>query len=218
MRSMNNRSNKRAGYTLFEMMMVQALLVGMVAASWPALRSPMGKSQLVDAAKQLRVALIKARHKAIETGVAQQFRYQPGSTVYEIVPAGKSKSASAESRVAKDQTARSNQVSRDDESATVEERHELPSEVQFSEHVAKEDRENESDVAAVADDRTSAGMPWSVGDEEWSSPVVFHPNGRTSNAKIALRGASNFEIEVSLRGLTGIASIGEAHRVDEARR
>jgi hypothetical protein len=209
MRSRNICSKKRAGYTLFEMVMVQALLVGMVAASWPALRSPMGKSQLVDAAKQLRVALIKARHKAIETGVAQQFRYQPGSTVYEIVAAGKAKSS-------KDELARNNESA--DPKAEEEAVHELPSEIQFSETVAKSEKESDSEVPAVTDSRSSAGMPWSVGDEEWSSPVVFHPNGRTSNAKIALRGTSNFEIEVSLRGLTGIASIGEAHRVDEAKR
>jgi Tfp pilus assembly protein FimT len=216
---MTRKSKKRSGYTLFEMLMVQALLVAMVAASWPALRSPLGKSQLVDAAKQLRVELIKARHRAIETGVAQQFRYQPGTRHYEIAPAARQKSASlSTSSVSKSRIA---DVSNDDTEDEVICR-ELPSEIAFADRTSSTDEENAPGRASQVKSTTEAAEreteSWSVGDEEWSSPVVFHPNGRTSSAKIALRGASDFEIEVSLRGLTGIASIGDAHRVDEARR
>lgn len=217
MRSRSVRPMKRAGYTLFEMLMVQALLVAMVAASWPALRSPLGKSQLVDAARQLRVELIKARHKAIETGVAQQFRYQPGAGVYEITPAGKSKSkdplhVAATTKRPSGKSGKS--LSTDEEFAAI--CRELPAEVSFADLCARAD--DVSDGSPVLEANHTARDPWSVGDEEWSSPVVFHPNGRTSNAKICLRGASDFEIEVSLRGLTGIASIGEVHRIVEAKR
>jgi Tfp pilus assembly protein FimT len=223
MRTKSFRSKKRAGYTLFEMVMVQALLVAMVAASWPALRSPLGKSQLVDAAKQLRVELIKARHKAIETGQAQQFRYQPGSAVYEIVPAAKAKNAkdgALSQRSATDSRQHDSIVAGDDDVEVVT-CFKLPSEVSFSDKSTSSDEsESKDQMASASSSRASErdAESWSVGDEEWSSPVVFHPNGRTSNAKIALRNANDFEIEVSLRGLTGIASIGEAHRADEARR
>lgn len=222
MRSRTLRPKRRSGYTLFEMLMVQALLVAMVAASWPALRSPLGKSQLVDAAKQLRVELIKARHRAIETGVAQQFRYQPGADVYEIAPAGKKKSTKNESVSLSSRTiseSRSSSLDANDETETVTCR-KLPSDVCFSDGAMKDESDSEQVSEAVAEEtkpeRTTES--WSTGDEEWSSPVVFHPNGRTSNAKISLRGASDFEIEVSLRGLTGIASIGDAHRASEAKR
>ncbi|MGE3313608.1 MAG: Tfp pilus assembly protein FimT/FimU [Planctomycetaceae bacterium] len=219
MRSRLIRPKKRSGYTLFEMLMVQALLVAMVAASWPALRSPLGKSQLVDAAKQLRVELIKARHRAIETGVAQQFRYQPGADVYEIAPAGK-KSSEKNSLSARMKTeSRSGSFDNAEEAEVVTCR-KLPSDISFADGSTQDESDSDrtTEVVSKESQQERTTESWSVGDEEWSSPVVFHPNGRTSNAKISLRGASDFQIEVSLRGLTGIASIGDAHRAEEARR
>lgn len=45
----------------------------------------------------------------------------------------------------------------------------------------------------------------------WSEPIVFFPNGRTSNASFALYTTGDYEyrVELNLRGLTGTARIGE---------
>jgi hypothetical protein len=54
-----------------------------------------------------------------------------------------------------------------------------------------------------------------AGDAGWSSPIVFFPNGRSTNARIRLDGSNGFRVEVALRGLTGTVQIGPLERVDE---
>ena len=50
------------------------------------------------------------------------------------------------------------------------------------------------------------------GEEEWSVPIVFYPNGRTSNARIRLSDQGEYYVDVSLRGLTGGARISKIRR------
>ena len=47
----------------------------------------LGDSRLRSAAKLVRVELAKARLKAMQSGIAQQFRYQLGKNRFQIVPA-----------------------------------------------------------------------------------------------------------------------------------
>jgi prepilin-type N-terminal cleavage/methylation domain-containing protein len=53
------------------------------------------------------------------------------------------------------------------------------------------------------------------GEEEWSVPIVFYPNGRSSNARIRLTDQGEYYVDVSLRGLTGGARIGKIRRWQE---
>lgn len=217
MRSSQHISARRAGYTLFEMLMVQGLLVMMVAASWPMLRSPLGKNQLTDAARQVRVELVKARHKAIETGVAQQFRFQPGAKTFEVTPViAKKPEVSARNRtpISKDNSILAMNDSETDTPAAVH--RELPDGVLFCEAAESATEEEQAGSTSISADRGNRREnAFANEDEEWSAPILFQPNGRTSDAKIRLKGKRNFEIEVALRGMTGIPTIGEAHRVEE---
>jgi hypothetical protein len=54
-----------------------------------------------------------------------------------------------------------------------------------------------------------------VGEDGWSDPIVFYPNGRTENAHIRLKGEHHAFIEVSLRGLTGVATSGKPRHEEE---
>ena len=53
------------------------------------------------------------------------------------------------------------------------------------------------------------------GEEQWSVPIVFYPNGRTSNARIRLTDQGEYFVDVSLRGLTGGARVGKIRRWQE---
>ena len=53
------------------------------------------------------------------------------------------------------------------------------------------------------------------GEEQWSVPIVFYPNGRTSNARIRLTDQGEYYVDVSLRGLTGGARISKIRRWQE---
>lgn len=78
------RRPSRQGYTLLEMLIVVGIIAMVVALSWPALRRPLAKGEVRNAAKQLRVALSRTRLEAIRSGTAQEFRYEPGTGRFEI--------------------------------------------------------------------------------------------------------------------------------------
>lgn len=50
----------------------------------------------------------------------------------------------------------------------------------------------------------------------WSAPIVFYPNGRTSNARIRLADRGDLRVDVVLRGLTATATIGRPERIERS--
>ncbi len=195
------------GFTLLEMLTVLALLAVMAAVAWPALRSSLRNSRLRDAATTVRVELAKTRLRAIETGTPQQFRYQPGSGQFEIAA---QTSADDDAQAVKTPPRR-RAAPPDDWAGDLEalagdvSRHELPDGVSFS------------FVPIDAPPHVASQADAGSGEDGWSSPIVFLPNGRTSDARIRLFGEGPFRIDVILRGLTGVAIAGELARDEERR-
>ncbi len=199
------RSPSARGYTLVEMIVVMAIVTSLVALSLPALRNPLSKSELRGAAKEIRHALIGARLTAIESAVPQLFRFVPGTGRFETVPKetfaagaglsfGSAGGSVVEGLVDADSTAADGPQ---DEAITGN----LPAEVTFyRQQVAVE----VSDDLVDSTDTTS---------QQWASPIIFYPNGRTSNARIQLQGARDYRITLTLRGVTGSVTIGEPTRV-----
>jgi prepilin-type N-terminal cleavage/methylation domain-containing protein len=199
----------RRGFTLSEMLVVLGILVTVTALAQPALRGALGDNRLRSAAKLVRVELAKARLRAMQSGIAQHFRYQLGKNRFQIVPAVAVEAAE------RDRPGR--QSSRDEvrpatrvrqpiaagarKDGTVEElpSQELPDGICFEQ---------------AAGDLLTAP----VGAEEgWSVPIVFYPNGRTENAHIRIKGERNAVVDVSLRGLTGVATAGKPRHEEEVR-
>ena len=60
-----------------------------------------------------------------------------------------------------------------------------------------------------------SSMGGTSGEGQWSAPIVFYPNGRTSNARIRLTDEGEYYVDVSLRGLTGGARISKVRRWQE---
>ena len=196
-----DRRPARPGYTLLEMLIVVAVVLVVVSVSWPAMRRPAAKSKLRDAAKQLRVALARARLEAIRSGTGQQFRYQPGTGYFEI-------SASAASEgggfvpVAFEEMDEG-QSSADAFAAGAPVQYELPDGVRFFDPSAPVVPPGEPDPIA------------SPGNGSWSTPILFYPNGRSFNARIRLHGQYGYYVDVVLRGLTGAGKVGKVERLEE---
>jgi prepilin-type N-terminal cleavage/methylation domain-containing protein len=191
-----NQANERItrhGYTLSEMLVVLSVLVTVTALSQPALREALSDSRLRSAAKQVRVELAKARLKAMKTGIALQFRYKLGQGRFEVGPKLLDEVAT---RPRADRDPRRGKTSDPAAEAVVEQ--DLPQGVSF------EHDEPEEVQRAPA-----------VGENGWSDPIVFYPNGRTENAHIRLKGEHHAFIEVSLRGLTGVATSGKPRHEEE---
>ena len=67
-----------------ELLIVVALLAMVLTLSLPSLRKLSAKSELRNAARQLRVTLLEARLAAIDSGDLTYFRYQPGGGRFEV--------------------------------------------------------------------------------------------------------------------------------------
>ena len=174
-------------FTLVEMLIVLMVLVVAAAVGWPAIRGAMERSTLVNAAKQVSVDLVRTRLAAIETGTIRQFCFQPGGKRYEVGPPP------------------ANQLlpfltATEDSANAVSEECELPEGVRFCVPGAGEEPAVDEGGASIV----VAG--------EWSAPVVFHPSGRGSNARIRLLGSQGLYVEVFVRGLTGAARVGPVLR------
>lgn len=184
-------NRKRRGESLAEMVVVMSVIVGMASMSWPSIRSSLNKSQLQSAAKQVSADLSKARLTAIQTGVPQQFRFQPEQKCYEIAP-----------KVVGDLNAAAQEVSTGDEGQSEEEslvQGELSEGLKFIIADAKEEQTEETVLA-------SAG--------EWSDPIIFYPNGRASQATFELEGDEGMRVEIRLNGMTGTTKLGSLHKTE----
>ena len=196
MKQIKNRS-VRVGFTLSELLVVLGLLVAIMALAQPALRGSLGDSRLRSAGKLIRVELAKARLKAMQSGVTQQFRYQPGKGNFEIAPASKvSANERGSARSARERDRLVEQAEKAGQPAAVE--------LCLPEGISFDDRPVESPTTAIA-------------EEGWSDPIVFYPNGRTATAHIRLNGERNAFVEVSLRGLTGVATASRPRHEEEMR-
>jgi prepilin-type N-terminal cleavage/methylation domain-containing protein len=198
------RKRARRAFTLIELLLVLAVVLAFLSMSWPAMRAALSKGRLREAGRQVRIELAKTRLNAVESGAARQFRFQPGGRCFEVGPAayGDGADAAAPSRLLA-ATTNARAPGRPLTSAAV--RDELPEGVCFS--------WPDSNGAPPLEPRSPEGLD----DDHWSPPIVFHPNGTTSNAQIRLRGQRGLYVDVTLRGLTGTVEVSELQR-DEAPR
>jgi hypothetical protein len=72
----------------------------------------------------------------------------------------------------------------------------------------------------TASDQRSASIDEAIAQEQsrervWSPPILFYPDGSTSNAIIVLNNKRNQVIEVSLRGITGMTQTSDVTRAEE---
>lgn len=189
---------RHRGYTLVELLIVVAILTAMVGLGLPSLRKFSEKGELLNAARQLRAELLSARLAAIESGNPTAFRYQLGGRSFAVIkPQADSASEPAASPSLETTGEGWGEVAEIEEG----DEQQLPAGLQF---LDPQDPE-----AAPAAARSE---PASGGGGEWSSPVVFYPNGRALNAQLRLA-SRRYRVDVLVRGLTGTVQISPAQRI-----
>jgi Tfp pilus assembly protein FimT len=185
--------------TLVELLVVLALLVVIGSIVVPVFTGSFASVRLRRAGDQVLTRWSQARARAIETGEAYQFRFTPETGAYRVEPwtnlveesaAGSRSTTSAST--ASDASTSSSEMSGD--SAAVQNKS-LPEKITFqSGQLAVED--------VISGERQVASMK-SAGDE-LSTPILFFPDGTTSEASVVLANDRNQFVRLSLRGLTGV--------------
>ena len=203
-RSYHRVPGRRHALTLLELLLVLSLLVVLASVCWPALQRPMADRRLRMAADQVRTEWIRSRLDAIRSGHACLFRCIPGDEVYSLTRPKSDESPMDEEALG--DTGRLETAEETDDSMR-RRRHTLPEGVFFVPPPAGS--ETHADPTLVASDRAS--------EEEsgWSEPILFYPDGTTSTARLMLENTYGRCIELSLRGLTGVVTVGSVLEVGE---
>jgi Tfp pilus assembly protein FimT len=182
--------NIRGGLTLVEVCLVLALLVVFGALAAPVMEGAISRAALKGAGDRLRGAWAKSRLAAMQSGQTVVFRFEPNGSRYQAVYLNQLDLPETNEFT----TANSKKV---DEPADMLRLagNQLPEDVTFT----------------AGDMQASSQVNALFGQTEgpWSGPILFHPDGTTSDASVVLTNDREQSIRVTLRGLTGIANATE---------
>ncbi len=199
------RDNRR-GMTLIEVVLVVAVLVVIASLASPSLLGMMETQKLRKSAEVMRGAFAKTRLSAMKSGRIQMFRYQYESGIYAVEP-----------WYASDDMLESNDLQPQlpgmlpnpaANMAASGKPTELPDGVTFL-------------AGETLSDNRSAEVDYALAQQlsretVWSPPILFYPDGTTSDARVMLTNKKRQVIEVTLRGITGMAQAGELTRMEGA--
>jgi prepilin-type N-terminal cleavage/methylation domain-containing protein len=176
----------RNGMTLVEVILVLALLVVIGAVSAPLLEGSFTRARLEHGGDLVRAAWTRARLAAAESATTYVFRCEPNGSRYQIVTLA-ALSLPETSILTPDIT---------DERAAADMlrlgENRLPDGVVFS----------SAEIAASAE---VAALVGETAGTDWSSPILFRPDGTTSDASVILTNSEQQTLRVTLRGLTGVS-------------
>ncbi len=190
------RSGQCRGLTLVEIVLVLALLVVISAISLPLLDGTLSHAALHSGGDLLRSAWSKARLAAMQSGQTYVFRFEPEGSRFQIVALNELSLPEVAELQPDDPEAQHDAVD-----VLRLSLNRLPDGVVF----AKGDVSTSSHLMATLPE---------AGHSPWSSPILFHPDGTTSDASVLLTNNRPTAIRVTLRGLTGISNTIDV--VDEA--
>src|SRR3954451_13743610 len=179
------------GFTLVEVILVLSLLVIVASVSMPYLNKSFSRAHLNAATDILRDALNRGRLTAMQSGEVQAFRCEPKGARFQLLALDKL-SLPESSVPPPDNT--DGEHSENDILRLAPPR--LPDNVIFAD-------------AEVAASNQVGAMLGKFKDDSWSMPILFNPDGTTSDASILLQNDLGQTIRVTLRGMTGLVSSGE---------
>jgi len=194
---------RRAAFTLLELLLALALLAAFAAVSIPAIMNTLKSQRLQYAAQQLQADFSRGRIEAMESGRIRMLRFQVGEGKYVIQPYLQGNDALESNLVGIGggmPGGGANTASFSMQSAEQEVRNEeLPDGVVFAGNEVK------ASMRGFQLEQ-EAGQTMMMSDIR---PILFYPDGSTSDAKVFLKSEDGTILSVKLRGLTGIARVEE---------
>ena len=179
----------RPAITLFELLLVLTLLCALFALAWPAIEGSFEGSRLRAAGDQVQAAWSEARLNAMQSGMPHLFRYAPDGGDYAIMRWDWNVTADAPN-------AEDVQLA---EGGTPIGEDELPEDILFASGEVASDQRTALAVVTASQQ--------GVFDSSNSTPIVFYPDGTTSDAAVLMKNKRGLLIRVTLRGLTGVTRV-----------
>jgi prepilin-type N-terminal cleavage/methylation domain-containing protein len=201
------------GMTLVELLLVLAILVIIGSLVVPVFVGSFSSVRLRRAGDEVLARWAQARGRAIETGEIFQFRYASGTGTYQIEPWLPIAQDAAQGGAAATTAAASAAGSSEAGVATANNpsgvlNGGLPSEIVFQ----------EGQIAAAAPNTTQQQSAPMESGGGLSTPILFFPDGTTSEASLVLMNDGQQYLRISLRALTGVGRATSVMTRDELQR
>lgn len=195
LRRRNIARNDRDAFTLIEVLLALSLMVVLASLSWPSLARPMANQALRSGVDEVRTSWAKARVAAMSTGRTYVFHASEAdryAVECHVAP-------EAAGEMSENQLAASQGNSMLQSGASVAEEHRLPERIRFV----------GGKTVVDARDQSAALSSGPISDAALSQvdPIFFYPDGTTSTARLQLENEYGRMMELSLRGLTGVATV-----------
>jgi len=193
----------RRAFTLMEVMLTLCLLAMAAALCWPPMARLLEAQRLGKAADQVRSRWYQARVEAVDCGETYIFQYVPGGSDFRLQPLSAESSGGGFSDGQAIPPAADTQAGAGSTTGT------LPEGVAFAAGDVTEDVPLSAAASFEAPPTSEA---------EWSEPILFYCDGTATSAKVTLVDRRGRAVEVALRGLTGVATVGEVFQLEESTR
>lgn len=185
------------GFTLLEMVLALSVLAAVAVITWPSVQRAYVDHAVKEGAQQVRSVLGSARARAINTGLAYQFRFEPGGRRYVLVPYEQEFSPAGGFGT-------SNGSSID-----------LPRESrQLDERLTFYPLDELSTGAEQVPQEFFAGLPDAaeLGGVSWSMPLTFFPDGTARDGGLIVVDQKQNAVPIAVRGLTGAPVVAPVQR------
>jgi len=220
------RVRRRCALTLLEVILVLCLLVFIAAIAWPALERPLANQRVRKAADLVRAEWTRARVQAMASGRTYVFRYSPDSDQYRLEPTAGADDFAPEAfgldSLSPDAISPAAPAASDAEGSanTLWSENRLPEGVRFLVSEVAPDRRAQVMMGQgqLPEDAgplpTERDLPQAAALAP-AEPILFYPDGTTSEARLTLVNREGRAIDLYLRGLTGVVTVGDLYTLEE---
>ncbi|MCR9120555.1 MAG: prepilin-type N-terminal cleavage/methylation domain-containing protein [bacterium] len=203
----DTRNHRRDAFTLMEILLVLAILVVVSGLAVLAITGPLRAERLRQSGLMMRAEWNQARVNAMRSGRIYVFRFQSGTGIYTIEPwfAEDDFLEAGQNVTAESATSDETTETDDAEMEAPPGAKKLPDGVVF--HGASVGQDRRSMITSQRMENSVTPQAGGVTLMGSSAPILFYPDGTSSNARLILSNENQVAIAVDLRGLTGIAKV-----------
>lgn len=211
-------TSHRRGYTLYEVLLVLAILVLIAASSWPVLSWWFRDAALKQAAADVRVVLDETRMHAIDNAIHYEFRFEPGGRRFVSLPgeipldaaaaaSGGTTPGMSSTFAGAGASGPAGTASAAGASPTVAYLYgQLPEGLTFP------TTQPLGTTAVPLNPMMYGSLPEAndIAAAKWSAPILYCPDGTAADANLAIvTDDDHHAIRLTLRGLTGTVRTGD---------